>query len=247
MILYFSGTGNSRHAAEKIAEVCGDAVISINQRLKTGDFSPVTSDKPLVFVGPVYAGRLPRVMEDYIRRTQFRGAKNAYVIGTCAQTPWKTVDYAEKLCREKGFALLGFCSVVMPQGYVAGGGTQPEQVNATILKAAEPKIAAIAQKIHDGQPLEKEQPGSGLMSKVINPMMYATMITAKPFYATDKCTGCGKCEVRCPLNNVKLENGKPVWGKHCTHCMACIAGCPEEAIEYGKKTRGKPRYYLGEK
>ena len=29
--------------------------------------------------------------------------------------------------------------------------------------------------------------------------------------------------------------------------MACIAGCPAEAIEYGKKTQGKPRYYLGEK
>ncbi len=27
--------------------------------------------------------------------------------------------------------------------------------------------------------------------------------------------------------------------------MACIAGCPTEAIEYGKKTQDKPRYYLG--
>ena len=25
-------------------------------------------------------------------------------------------------------------------------------------------------------------------------------------------------------------------------CMACICGCPAEAIEYGKKSRGKPRY-----
>ena len=49
---------------------------------------------------------------------------------------------------------------------------------------------------------------------------------------------------KCPLNNIRLENGKPVWGKNCTHCMACICYCPKEAIEYGKKSKGKPRYHF---
>ena len=35
-----------------------------------------------------------------------------------------------------------------------------------------------------------------------------------------------------------------VWGKNCTHCMACICYCPKEAIEYGKKSKGKPRYHF---
>lgn len=46
------------------------------------------------------------------------------------------------------------------------------------------------------------------------------------------------------LNNIRLENGKPVWGKNCTHCMACICYCPKEAIEYGEKSKGKPRYHF---
>jgi len=54
--------------------------------------------------------------------------------------------------------------------------------------------------------------------------------------------GCGKCELRCPLNNIKLKKHHPVWGKKCTHCMACIANCPVEAIEYGKTSHGKRRY-----
>ena len=57
-----------------------------------------------------------------------------------------------------------------------------------------------------------------------------------------KCTGCGKCVKVCPLNNVTIKDKKPVWGKHCTHCMACICHCPAEAIEYGRKSVGKPRY-----
>ena len=246
MVLYFSGTGNSRYAAKKIAEISGDELVSIGQRIKSGDFSEIHSEKPLVFVGPVYAGRLPRVMDAYIRKVKFTGTQRAYFVVTCAQTPWVTVQYAEKLCTEKGFSLLGFNSIVMPQGYIAGGGTQPKEVNDKILKEAEPKIISIAETIRDKQMLPKEQPGKAMMSKVLNPIMYSMMISAKGFRTTGKCTGCGKCAQRCPLNNIKLANGRPVWGDQCTHCMACIAGCPNEAIEYGKKTVGKPRYYLGD-
>ena len=246
MVLYFSGTGNSRYVAKQIAQISDDEIISINQRLKENDYSAVPSDNPLVFVGPVYAGRLPRIMEDYIRKVTFTGSRRAYFVVTCAQTPWQTVEYVQRLCEEKGLSLLGFCSVIMPQGYIVGGGTQPKEVNDKILKEAEPKITAIAEAIREEQPLPKEQPGKAMMSKVLNPIMYAMMINANGFWVSDRCTGCGLCASRCPLNNIKLVNGKPTWGKNCTHCMACIAGCPKGAIEYGKKTAGKPRYYLGE-
>ena len=246
MVLYFSGTGNSRYVAKKIAEVSEDELVSICQQIKSGDFSEIRSKKPLVFVGPVYAGRLPRVMDEYIRKVKFIGTQKAYFVVTCAQTPWATVQYVKKMCDEKSFSLLGFNSIVMPQGYIAGGGTQPKEVNENILKEAEPKIISIAETIRDKQILPAEQPGKAMMSNVLNPIMYSMMISAKGFKTTDKCTGCGKCEQRCPLNNIKMTNGKPVWGNSCTHCMACIAGCPKEAIEYGKKTVGKPRYYLDE-
>ncbi|MBP9515735.1 MAG: 4Fe-4S binding protein, partial [Clostridia bacterium] len=48
----------------------------------------------------------------------------------------------------------------------------------------------------------------------------------------------------CVLNNIELKNGKPVWGKSCTHCMACINFCPTNAIEYGKHSIGLRRYTL---
>ena len=56
------------------------------------------------------------------------------------------------------------------------------------------------------------------------------------------CTGCGKCSRACPVGNITLTDGRPVWNGRCIHCMACICGCPAEAVEYGKQSRGKPRY-----
>lgn len=79
MVLYFSGTGNSRHAAKKIAEITEDGLISIGQKIKGGDYSAIHSEQPLVFVGPVYAGRLPRVMEGYIRKVKFIGKPRYYL------------------------------------------------------------------------------------------------------------------------------------------------------------------------
>lgn len=34
MILYFSGTGNSRYIAQRIAESLGDELLSMNDRIK---------------------------------------------------------------------------------------------------------------------------------------------------------------------------------------------------------------------
>ena len=39
-----------------------------------------------------------------------------------------------------------------------------------------------------------------------------------------------------------IKDGKPVWNGKCVHCMACICSCPTEAIEYGSKSKGQPRY-----
>ncbi|MFQ8599465.1 MAG: 4Fe-4S binding protein [Oscillospiraceae bacterium] len=33
---------------------------------------------------------------------------------------------------------------------------------------------------------------------------------------------------------------------NCTHCMACIGGCPTEAIDYKSISKGKRRYYIME-
>ena len=82
------------------------------------------------------------------------------------------------------------------------------------------------------------------MSGPVNPIFYQFFVKATAFQTDDTCIGCGQCVKNCPMNNIALENGKPIWGNQCTHCMACICYCPTEAIEYGKKSIGKPRYHF---
>ena len=59
MVLYFTGTGNSRYVAERIAQALGDTLCSLNDRIKAGDTSPVNSDARLIIVVPPTPGASP--------------------------------------------------------------------------------------------------------------------------------------------------------------------------------------------
>ena len=95
-------------------------------------------------------------------------------------------------------------------------------------------------------PAPRNNLGYRIMSGIINPFFYRLIVKADPFRVSDACVGCGQCASKCPLNNIELRSGTPVWGKQCTHCMACISYCPAKAIEYGKRSVGKPRYRFEE-
>lgn len=242
MILYFSGTGNSRYVAEMIGKVTKDEIVSMNEMIKQNIKGTMKSKSPYVFVCPVYAGRIPRIVEKFIKEAKFEGSKKAYFIVTCSETPWRTVQYVEKLLNEKGISVIGFNSVIMPQNYIAMYDT-PSKVEADkIVDDATPRIEKIAELIKKEKQLIEEKPGKKMMSSIINPIMYSMMISTKKFSTNGKCISCAECVKSCPLNNIKIVNAKPQWGKECTHCMACMAGCPQEAIEYGKKTKNRNRY-----
>ena len=85
-----------------------------------------------------------------------------------------------------------------------------------------------------------------LKSGPVNSLFYRFYVRTGPFTVSDACVSCGKCQRLCPLGNIRIQEGRPVWGDRCTHCMACICGCPAGAIEYGRISRGKPRYQCPE-
>lgn len=245
MVLYFTGTGNSRYIARKIAKKLGDELFSINDRLKRKDARPVHGESRLVFVLPTYGWRIPRVAEQWILQTEFTGADSAWFVMDCGSEIGNGAKYIQKLCRMKKFRYMGTAQIVMPENYVAMFPVPDAAKAQEILAKAEPDIEAAAGIIAAGQafPAPRNNLMDRFLSSAVNPLFYAFCVKADAFRATENCVGCGKCAQLCPLNNITIRDGKPVWGKDCTHCMACICGCPAGAVEYGKKSVWKSRYF----
>ena len=246
MVLYFTGTGNSRYIAEKISEKTSDEMISINEKIKQKDNSTIVVNGKLVFVMPTYAWRIPAVVKEWIFKTEFLGVKQVWFIMTCGSEIGNATKYNKEICEQKGIAYKGTAQIDMPENYIAMFDVPGKEEAKQIISKAEPVIENIIGLIKEERcfPVPRNNLYDRFMSGPVNKMFYSLFVKADAFKVDDKCIGCGKCEKICPLNNIKIQNGKPVWGKECTHCMACICHCPTEAIEYGKKSIGKPRYHI---
>lgn len=244
MIIYFTGTGNSRYCAQLLAQLLEDEAVDAFDWLRSGASPRLTSARPWVFVSPTYGWQLPRLFAELLRRADFSGCRNAYFVMTCGSEIGNASPANRALCGEMGLTCRGTLEVIMPENYIALFKVpQPQQARA-ILRRARPVLEQGAACIRAGQDLPPRPAGLAdrLKSGPVNSLFYRLIIRDGPFTVSDACVGCGKCAGTCPMGNITLTEGRPRWGGHCTHCMACICGCPAAAIEYGRSSRGKPRY-----
>ena len=194
----------------------------------------------------LYRRRLDGIVEEWIHLTTFKDVEEVYFVMDCGGNIGNAGHYNQELCKEKGFNYKGTIEIIMPENYLAMFDTPEDDEAQSIIKKADPVIEQAASYIHQHLPL----PDMSLhlkdkfQSSIVNTVFYPLFVKADAFYSTDECIGCGLCETLCPLHNIQMKDHHPVWGKECTHCMACIARCPKKAIEYGKKSKGKNRYYI---
>ena len=83
MILYFSGTGNSRHCAHLLGKALQDTCVDAFHYIRDGIAGEFTSDKPWVFVCPTYCWQIPRAFADFLRSAKLTGSRDAYFVMTC--------------------------------------------------------------------------------------------------------------------------------------------------------------------
>lgn len=249
MIIYFSGTGNSRYAAQMFANQLEDEVVDAGTFIKENRKAEICSEQPWIFVSPTYGWQIPHIFEEFIREGEFKGSKKAYFVMTCGSDIGNAGTRLASLCQEKGFEYQGVFPVVMPENYVAMFPVPNKEEVVKIMDVAQSVIESGIEVVRKGKAFSEEKARlvGKIQTSIVNPIFYKLFVKTKPFYSTDACTACGKCARACPLNNIQITDGKPKWSNNCTHCMACICGCPTEAIEYGKASRGKPRYWCEER
>lgn len=245
MILYFSGTGNSRYVAEVIGRRLGDKVISLNDLLRRGRRSRFTSDKRFVIVCPIYVSRMPLELEQYLMKCRFEGTRDIWFVFTCAGGMGGAWRYCRTLAARKNLIYHGTGCLIMPTNYVVLMNVIPKDQAEEQARLLLPEVIRIADTIAEGGELTSSaKVRRWTHSSDWAEFFHRLLIRDRLFHADSKCIGCGKCAMICPRGDIYMEDGRPHWQGRCMHCMACISACPVKAINYGHLTQKRNRYYL---
>ena len=243
-IFYFSGTGNSLQVSKDIAlQLQNTEILSIPKIINNNEIEIVSECIGIVF--PVYMFGLPLIVDDFIKKLKINKSTYVFAVSTCAGTSGNSLKQINDLMKIKDTKLNAGFVLKMPGNNIVMYGANSEQNQINAFKKEKIKVQQIIDIVKEKKDYQYEK-SNIVMSNVIAPLIYPKIkeIRTKDryFWTKENCTGCGVCQKICSVKNIDIANSKPRWKNNCEQCMACIQYCPNEAIEYGKRTIGRKRY-----
>ena len=247
-IYYFSGTGNSLVVARDIAEKTNGTLISIPSLLKEEAIKTEADVIGLVF--PVFYATndcgIPLIVARFVSKLENLGSKYIFAVCTCGYMPGTTIENLRKAIASRGGKLAAGFILRMSSKKLDERKQQKMRVNR------KKKLEAICKYVNARR--EGEFETRGLLRKILLAPLRALEkpifmyrykklsntsrksfselipLADASFQANENCTGCGTCVRVCPVNNIEIVDGKPVWLHHCENCYACYAWCPKNAV-----------------
>ena len=255
MIFYFSGTGNTRWAAEQLAQKTQERLLFIPEELKGDCHYTLQEGERIGFCFPTHGWQPPHIVRTFIRRLSIDRTDGhyCYALTTCGDSIGKAMDILARDLARKYIILDSAFSLVMPESYVCLPFMYTDSLRKERYKItnAERHLKTYAELIERRERqhfyLEKG-PVPWLMSHVVGGYFNRFMVSDKKFEVdATACLHCGMCQKVCPTGDLVFTDGLPTW-RHdgsCTSCLACYHHCPEHAINYGYITRSRGQYYFG--
>lgn len=233
----FSASGNTLRVAKLFSERLSERgaeceTVRIREDMAAPD---VASADTLVIGYPVHGFNAPQNVVDFAKGLPECENKVYYIIKTSGE-PLHVNDASsrilDRILKKKGYIKRGEFHYVMPYNMIF---RHSDDMAALMWQAARNTAPADADKIFAG---EEAQLKAGLLA-VMTRFVVAVEHKAMPYLGRlfkakkEKCISCGKCAKLCPMLNIEMKDGLPVFGKNCIGCTACSFNCPADAISIG--------------
>ena len=149
MILYFSGTGNSRWVAQQLASVSNERIYDLS-KLLFSDVYELKRGEALGVVFPVHAWGPPEIVLRCISLLKLSAVPDyVYFVCTCGDDTGKTEDLFCRAVSGRGWHCDAGFSVVMPNTYVCLPGFDVDALNVEKVKCdkAKERLTLIEERV----------------------------------------------------------------------------------------------------
>jgi flavodoxin/Pyruvate/2-oxoacid:ferredoxin oxidoreductase delta subunit len=232
LIHYFTGTGNTKKIAEAAAEGLNESGYDCRILPLPGtDGNPIdnisTECSLFGLAFPTYALCPPKAVRKYLKQLPKTKGTPAFILANAHSNSGKTGSDIAAILERKGYKVVGITETLTPSNSIITEDTEDPDTAKTMMETALEKSRQFGRSIavgeagkHQGRLTGKQRMVS-MLFKVAMPGMFLGKISV-----SDACHACGTCAKACPNGNIRMEEGRPVWGKACEVCLRCINICP---------------------
>ena len=183
----------------------------------------IKADDLVVIAMPVFAGRIPALAAERLKKVPADGAKCVVVAVYGNRAYDDALLEMKDLATEMGFRVVAAIGAVAEHSIVRKyGAERPDADDKAVLRQYADKIL---QKIASGNETSPFVPGN---------RPYKRPMKSPVPNVNHKCNACGICAKNCPSGAISLENPKQVDKNKCISCMKCVAVCPIKSRDIGK-------------
>lgn len=251
-ILYFSGTGNTWYVAKSIKvalEAKGAEVVchsieegEVNSTEKIESFIEKV-DKVLVGY-PIYGSVAPKIMVDFLEALPSVDNKSISAFTTVALASGDGSLVYKALLESKGFIYESGQDFITSNNFnvpifanVLKHGNEQKIINRNA--KASRKAIRFAEALMKNESIVQ---GDHLIGKLLGDtqrkhvVQLIKRVNEDLYVEKSRCVGCKRCEVICPVENIKMINEIASIENHCIACMRCYHFCPTKAINITEKS-----------
>jgi Pyruvate/2-oxoacid:ferredoxin oxidoreductase delta subunit/flavodoxin len=246
-IRYYSATGNTKRAVEKLAEQARESGFEVGIAALSGEAGTVELGDPeseLVIGFSLYGLGSVHSFRRRLARAPLGSGRRAHIIAVCGAElykgkrvpgwPGQAVEQVEHILKRRGYEVVSSAFVSYPNNWMQLFAPAMGEDVERLLAAGDAEVKAYASAFLFGSAkLYRCGFGNLLWTVPVSRMfdVVARRFLGKIYASGPECDNCALCARSCPAGAIRMSRGGPIWKASCDGCNRCINVCPKRTIQ----------------
>ena len=250
LLIYYSGTGNSKRVSDWIAETAAEAgiksYVTSYDRFDAEKIKEFRGKTMVGFFSATHGFNLPHSMLKFLVRFNALKGSDVFIGNTRAGMKLSklflpglsgiALYLPAFILFLKGYRIRSLYPVDLPSNWISLHPGLKKKVIDSMFDHYRTLTRNYAAKVLSGNRVFLKAFALLPLDLLVFPLavgyyFFGRYILAKTFITNKNCDSCGLCIKECTTGSIILSDNRPFWKLTCESCMKCMNHCPKRAIE----------------